>query len=176
MGSGSASNRTGFGSVNEPRPSQQSTGDQIIIRDLNVAVLPSATRPSVQIDHLLVIVPELALRSLVASAASRAGVNATGTLSGDLISVAVSVSLLRLTATFSPSVADGRLILEPRGGLPGWLLGRAAPVVSRTAGLTMSPNGRITVDPTALAPPGVRFRRGFTGVQIDRSQLRFTFG
>lgn len=176
MGCASAWRPAGFGSVADNGQSKQPAGERIVIHDVDVEFVPEARGQSVRIDHAGIIVPGPAFRRLVASAAGRAGVTASGSLADDLISVAVSVSLLRLTATFSATVADGLLVLEPRGGLPGWLLGRAAPLIGRTSGLTMGSTGRITVDPSALVPPGVSLRNGFTAVHVDRNQIRLTIG
>ena len=153
--------------------SQSSPGDDVVIR--NVAVTLDSSHPAtVIVAKVDVTVPVAAFRRLVQAAANRAGVNATGSLDLDQIGVAVSVSLLRLTVSFSPSVSNGQLVLQPRGGVPGWLIGRAAPLIGRTEGLTMSTDGRINVDPTAFLPTQVRLGSGFRAFQVFPDRIEMT--
>lgn len=154
----------------------QGQGDDIVVRDVEVEFPASGSGPFITVNHVELLVPEPAFRQIVASAASRAGVNARGSLATGQVSVAVSVSLLRLTATFGAMVENGHLILEPQSGLPGWLLGRAATIVGRTPGITMSSHGRITVDPAAFVPVGIRLRTGFTAIFVDAGFIRVTLG
>lgn len=149
--------------------------DDIAIRDLAIAFDPSHPLP-VLVSQMGVVVPLPAFQRLVATAAGRAGINATGSLGNDQIGVAVSVSLLRLTVTFSPSISNGQLVLQPRSGVPGWLIGRAAPLIGRTAGLSMSSDGRVTVDPVSFLPPSVRLRSGFTSFQASRDRIELSLG
>ena len=159
----------------EPFPAPFGSHHDVAIR--NVAVTLDPSRPgTLVVDHVDVTVPIDAFRKLVASAAGRAGVNASGSLSHDQIGVTVSVSLLRLTVTFSPSISNGRLVLQPRSGVPGWLIGRAAPLIGRTEGLSMSSDGRITVDPAAFLPESLRLRTGFQAVQVSPDRIEMTLG
>ncbi len=151
------------------------SNDDVAIRNVAVTLDPSPPG-TVVVSHVDVVVPIAAFRRLVTTAASRAGVNATGSLGHDQIGVAVSVSLLRLTVTFSPSISDGLLVLQPRGGVPGWLIGRAAPLIGRTAGLSMSGDSRVTVDPDAFLPPQVRLRTGFRAFQVLPDRIEMTLG
>ncbi len=128
------------------------------------------------VRHATAIVPAAAYQRLVTTAASRAGVNAAGSLGHGTLSVALSISLLRLTVTFEPMVRDGLLILQPRSGLPGWLIGRAAPLVGRTAGLSMSSDGRVTVDLAAFVPSGARLSTGFRSFTVTPDQITLTVG
>lgn len=147
----------------------------VAIRDLAITFDPSNPSP-VLVTHLSIVVPLPAFQQLVATAAARAGVNATASLGNDQIGVAVSVSLLRLTVTFSPSISNGQLVLQPRSGVPGWLIGRAAPLVGRTAGLSMSSDGRVTVNPVAFLPPSVGLRSGFTSFQASPNRIELSLG
>jgi len=149
--------------------------DDIQVRDVSVALDP-ADRRAIVVRHATAIVPAMAYQRLVTTGASQAGVNATGSLGHGTISVAVSVSLLRLTVSFEPMVRNGLLILQPRSGVPGWLIGRAAPMVGRTAGLSMSGDGRVTVDLAALVPGGVRLLTGFTSFAVTPDQIVLTVG
>ena len=166
----------GSGSVtaDPARPLSGSHGDVAVQR---VAVsLDPASPGTVTVTHAEVIVPIAAFRQLVATAANRTGLNATGSLGQDQIGVAVSVSLLRLTVTFSPSISNGLLMLQPRSGVPGWVIGRAASLIGRTAGLSMSSDGRVTVDPVAFLPPRIRLRTGFRSFQVLPDRIEMTLG
>jgi len=143
------------------------------VRDVSVALDPANLR-TIVVRHATVIIPAMAYQRLVTTGASRAGVSATGSLGLGTISVAVSVSLLRLTVTFEPIVSGGLLILQPRSGVPGWLIGRAAPIVGRMAGLSMSSDGRVTVDPAAFVPSGVRLSTGFTSFAVTPDGIALT--
>lgn len=137
---------------------------------------PAARLGPVHVRHAEIIIPEAAFQELVAAGAQRAGLNASGSLGRDEIAVSVNVALLRVRATFGATVDGGRLVLTPRGGLPGWLIGQAAALVNRTAGVTMSRDGRVTIDPIPLAPPGISLARGFTSVIITQEAITTTLG
>lgn len=149
--------------------------DDVAIRNLAVSLDPSRPGTFV-VTNVGVIIPTAAFRQLVGSAASRAGVTATGSLAHGQIGVSVSVSLLRLTVTFSPTISNGLLVLQPRSGVPGWLIGRAAPLIGRTEGLAMSSDGRITVDPTAFLPDSIRVRTGFRSFEVMPDRIELSLG
>ncbi len=162
----------GFASVATDAPG---INDNISIRDLVISVDPSHPA-TILLSHLGVMVPVDAFQRLVSAAAGRAGVNATGSLARDRIGVTVSVSLLRFTVTFSPTISNGRLVLTPKSGVPGWLIGRAAPLIGRTAGLSMTPDGRVSVDPAAFLPEPVRLRSGFTSFNVSMERIELSLG
>ena len=176
MVSDSSPTRTGCASVVAEGPAGPlDSPNDIQIRDVSIAIDAPDLR-AIVVRHATAIVPATAYQRLVTTGASRAGVNARGSLGHGTLSVAVSVSLLRLTVTFEPMVRDGLLTLHPRSGIPGWLIGRAAPMVGRTAGVSMSSDGRVTVNLAAFVPSGVRLSNGLTSFIVTPEQIALTVG
>lgn len=181
MASVSRSMRPGFGWVASAGPGGQTNtrpSNGIELRGIAVEFDLNAARVAfpVRLRNVQVVIPEAAVRELVSAATNRAGLKATGSLGDGQVELAVSVSLLRVRVAFGATVDAGRLILTPRGGLPGWLLGQAANVVSRTEGLTMYRDGRIAVDAAPLLPDGISLERGFTGVRVTPESIVATLG
>lgn len=163
----------------DPRPTNSHADHlrhAVELRRVAMDLDPARLRGPVRLRHLEVIVRDAAFGELVAAGANRAGLKASGSLGQNQIEIAVSVSLFRVRVVFGASVADGLMVLTPRGGLPGWLVGQAANLVSRNDGLSMSRDGRVTVDPTPFLPPGIWLRHGFTGVTVGPEAVIATLG
>ena len=148
----------------------------ISVRDVRLDLDPFRPGTPVLLRHATIDVPAPAFRELVAAAAFRAGINASGSLAEDRIELAVNVSLLRVRIAFAASVVGGQLHLTPSGGVPGWLIGQAATLVNRTEGLTMARDGRISVDPAPFLPPGVALPTGITGFTVTPEAIVATLG
>lgn len=153
-----------------------SASDDVAIDRVRATVGLVAGQPVTTVEHVRVSVPATAFDRIIAAAAGRAGLNARGALGAARITVSVSVSLLKVSAIYAGSVDGGRLVMTPQGGLPGWLLGRAAAIINRTAGVSMASDGRVTVDPTPFLPDGVRLDGGFRSIDVSADRIELTLG
>lgn len=149
---------------------------EIVIRDV-VLTAPATVPP----DHVVVraatvAIPRAAFQDLVAAATSRTGLRVDGDLrSGELVA-RVSVALLKITVAFRPAAVEGRVILQPSGGLPGWLMGRAAASLSRVDGVMMDDRGTIRVDPARLIPPSVTLLSGISDINVTGDAIIVRIG
>lgn len=146
------------------------------IDQIQVDTLAERWPPRHIVRRARIIVPAAAVVELVAVAGTMAGVPVHGTLQPGQIRVQVAVSIVKLAVAFRASAAGGRLVLDPVSGVPGWLIGRAAPLLRDMPGTDVAANGAITVDIGQMLPAGITVPGGVRSVAITPDVVEIIIG
>ena len=128
------------------------------------------------VHHARVTIPASALAALVSAAGTTAGIPVHGSLQRDRLRIQVAVSIVKLAVAFRASVDDGILVLTPADGVPGWLIGRAAPILRDMPGVEVSGSGTVTVDIRPMLPPGVLVPGGVRSLAISPDRIELVIG
>lgn len=151
--------------------------NDIVVSDLKAQVDLTTPAPVIGIEAAWVVVPQGAFRHLVETAARSKGVSVDAELTDRGFRVRLPMGPLRVTAEFVPKIAsDSSLMLQPAGGIPGWMIGLGGRLAEGVPGIEIQSNGVILVDVRAVLPPTVRLLGRLTSLQPGATQLTLTIG
>lgn len=156
-------------------PTDNAPGD-LLIDEIAFHTVPDPWPPRQVVRHARVIIPASALAELVSAAGTTAGIPLHGSLQQDRIRIQVAVSIVKLAVTFRASVDDGILVFTPADGVPGWLVGRAAPVLRDMPGIEISGSGTVSVDIRPMLPSGISVPGGILSVATSPDRVKLVIG
>src|SRR5690554_6695868 len=96
----------------------------ILVSDIKAQVDLTAGSPVLGLEAARVVVPQGAFQHLIQEAARSKGVSVDADLTDRGFRVRLPMRPLKVTVEFVPSIAaDGTIMLQPAGGIPGWMIG-----------------------------------------------------